>query len=109
MFFLWCRIRFDIVSKHFRHFWAWGSLELCGVVAKKVVVEHLRYTQKQFGIDTFAFENSVHIGAFATDLCSKPRDTTPLSAKFALYELSYVNITFHKQKNASVNLLTLRP
>ena len=86
------------MSKHFRRFWAWGSLELCGVVAKKVVVEHLRYTQKQFGVDTFSFENGINIGAFATDLCSKPRDTTSLSAKFALYELPYVNVAFHQPK-----------
>ena len=86
------------MSKHFRRFWAWGSLELCGVVAKKVVVEHLRYTQKQVGVDTFSFENGINIGAFATDLCSKPRDTTSLSAKFALYELPYVNVAFHQPK-----------
>lgn len=71
------------------------------------MVEHLRYTQKQFGVDTFSFENGVNVGAFAADLCSKPRDTTPLAAEFVSYKFPNVNVGLHKQKNASENLLNV--
>lgn len=62
-----------------------------GVILEEIVLQRHRYAQQLCRVDARTFENAVNVGAVAIELCSQPRNGTPLPAQFALHHLSDVN------------------
>ena len=73
---------------------------------EEVVVEDAGDAQQQGGVDAFALEDGIHIGALAAQLAGKPCHGAFLAAEFFFYQRPDV---YHggKQKGGTIRCLPL--
>ena len=60
------------------------------VIFEKVVLQQVRDSQQQFGVQTAALENMIHIIPFAIEIAGEPCDGSLLTVQFVLYQFADV-------------------
>ena len=75
--------------------------EFLGEDGEEVFVEGFGDLEEEVGVEAFALEDVIYVGAFATDFAGKPWGGTLLCLKFLLDEFAYM---YHK-KNVELLLL----
>ena len=73
-----------------------------GEDGEEVFVEGFGDLEEEGGVETFALEDVIYVGAFATDFAGKPWGGALLDFKFLLEEFANV---YHKKRGAFVTCL----